>query len=160
MTILKTLAAGLIGLVAFGAAQASAGDRSDYDHDRRAHKEKPHDYYKDERRYRGEPYRSSGVSLSIRIGDDGYRRGDRYYRDDRYYRSRQDRRILHRQVFDTRYRARIVLIEEVVYTRRGNRRLVCTVRVRGPEADYVSRRRMNRIADRNCSPRARIRIRA
>ena len=125
--------------------------------------------------------RNSGLSFTIRIGDgyydsdygyrdgyyrdgyrDGYRRGDRHYRADHRYKNRyNDRRrgrLVNKEVFDTRYRARIVLTEEVVRNRRGYKRLVCTVHARGPEAEYVSKRRLNRIAKRNCSPRARIRV--
>ena len=96
-------------------------------------------------------YRGSGVTLSVKYGD-GYRH---HGYDRRHYKKK--RRVVHREVFNTRYRARIVLIEEVVHRRRGTR-LVCTVEARGPEARYVSKRRIHRIADRNCSPRARIRV--
>ncbi|NOX83710.1 MAG: hypothetical protein GXP06_12145 [Alphaproteobacteria bacterium] len=132
------------------------------------------------------PHQSSGVSFSITIGD-GYSNGRRYrdgrhadrrHNDRRYnnqrrsdrgnyrrnnhrgknhgYRGR-DGRIVNRQVFDTRYQARIVLVEEVVRTRNGPR-LVCTVKARGREAHHVSNRRMRRIANNNCSPRARINV--
>jgi hypothetical protein len=72
------------------------------------------------------------------------------------YRGR-DGRVVNRQVFDTRYQARIVLVEEVIRTRNGPR-LVCTVKARGREAGHVSNRRMRRIANNNCSPRARINV--
>ncbi|NOX93708.1 MAG: hypothetical protein GXP04_01025 [Alphaproteobacteria bacterium] len=109
---------------------------------------------------------------------DGYNRYNRNNRYDRYNRrdnhDRYDRRnnqdygrrngyrgregrVVNREVFDTRYRARIVLIEEVVRSRRGPR-LVCTVQAKGPEAGYVSKRRMHRIANRVCSSSARIQV--
>lgn len=72
-----------------------------------------------------------------------------------------------RKVFQTRYRARVVLTEEIVRNQRSrnhrsrNRRgprLVCTVEARGPQARYVPKRRLRRIARNNCSRRARVRI--
>ena len=137
------------------------------DHDHRSHASNYYNFYEPDRYYRAGAYRGSGLKISVRIGDGynngrDYRRGDRdYRRGDRYYRA-SDRgnrgRVVRRETFDTRYRARIVLKEEVVRSRRGHRRLVCTVKARGPEAGYVSERRMYRIANRNCSPRARVRV--
>ena len=130
-TLFKSMIAGALGIVAFASASAFAGQTSDYD-----------------------PYRGSGVSFSVSFND-GYHKAH-YDRGRRHHR-RGDRRVVYRDVFQTRYRARIVLIEEVVHRRKGSR-LVCTVEARGPEAGYVSKRRLNRIANRNCSPRARIRV--
>jgi hypothetical protein len=101
-----------------------------------------------------------GVSLSVRVGDDDryYDRG--YYRDrDRSYGRRYDRdRVVRHETFDTRFRARVVLVEEIDYGRRGRGRLTCTVSARGPEAGYIRDRRLERIAHRYCSPHARIRV--
>lgn len=164
----------MIGAVTLAAtSSAMAGYKPDYcdhDHDHRSHHANYYDYYAHDKYYRAGPYRNSGVSFSITIGDDRYhdydrrydRRYDYYARDRRYrgknhgYRGRQGR-IVNRQVFDTRHRARIVLIEEVVRTKRGPR-LLCTVEARGREAGYVSKRRMKRIANNHCSPRARVRV--
>lgn len=163
-TLFKTAMAGMLGLLALGATAAFAGYKPDYcddDHDHRAHHANYYDYYAKDRYYNAGSYRDSGVRFSITLGD---RYDDREYRHRSYDRRRpsykhrrQNRRVVNRDTFDTRYRARIVLIEEVVYNRKG-RRLVCTVQARGPEAHYVSKRRINRIADRNCSPRARVRV--
>ncbi|NNL87998.1 MAG: hypothetical protein HKP25_02930 [Marinicaulis sp.] len=169
--LLKAAIAGATALFALGltAASADRGDRRDYrpdyckvDHDHRSHASNYYDYYPADRYYRGGKYRDSGVSLSITVGNDGYR--DRRYNDRRYrdrgyrngYRGR-DGRVINRQVYDTRHRARIVLVEEVVRTRRGPR-LYCTVEARGRDRHYVSKKRLRRIANRDCSPRARVRV--
>lgn len=170
--LLTSVLVGAIGAMTLGVVSASAAatPRPDYcslDHDHRSHAADYYDYYDADRYYRGS--RGSGVSVSISVGDDRYdrrgydrrgydRRGD--YRRDNYNdrRGHRGRRgVVNRQVFQTRHRARIVLIEEVVRGRRGPR-LICTVRARGPEARYVSERRMYRIANRNCSSRARVRV--
>ena len=135
-TLFKTAIAGFIGLLALGTTAAFAGD---------GHGAKDR-YYKDAA-HRGD------VTLSINFHNAHH---SRHY-DRRYDRRRNARRVVYRDVFDTRYRARIVLTEEIVHRRKGTR-LVCTVRARGPEAGYVSKRRIHRIADRHCSPRARIRV--
>ena len=153
-TLLKSAIAGALGFFAFAAASAHAGNKPDdydRDYDHRSHHANHYDYYAHDRYYRAGPYSSSGVIFSVRYGDGHYRRGH----DSRHHRNK--RRVVHREIFNTRYRARIVLIEEVVHRRRGTR-LVCTVEARGPEARYVSKRRIHRIADRNCSPRSRIRV--
>ncbi len=168
-TIIKTIIAGAIGALTLAAtSSAFASHKPDYcdiDHDHRSHNTNYYDYYKQDKYYRSGAYRGSGVSFSVSFGDGYYDDDYRHRSRDRYhdrsgkrhgYRGR-DGRIVKRQVFDTRHRARIVLVEEVVRTRRGPR-LVCTVEARGREADYVSKRRMERIAHRECSPRARVRV--
>lgn len=165
-TFWSSLVAGVAGLFALGATAAQADYKPVYcadDHDHRSHAAKYYDYYPADRYSRAGPYRDSGISFSITIGDRDYDRYDRKRRADRRdygrrngYRGR-DGRVVNREVFDTRFRARIVLIEEVIRTRRGPR-LVCTVQARGPEANYVSERRMRRLARNNCSPRARIKV--
>jgi hypothetical protein len=177
----KILAALAFGASAFGVTTAFAehresryDSRSDYgrpehcdlDHDHRSHAENYYNYYPADRYSRAGDYRSSGVSLSVRIGD----RGDRGYRNDRHrhrgddydneygYGDRyRERRPVHREVYDTRYRARIALVEEVVRTRHGQH-VVCTVSARGPDAHHVPYGRLRSIAARECSSHARIRI--
>lgn len=162
-TLIKAAIAGALGLLALGATAAFAGYKPDYcdrNHDHRSHHANYYDYYAKDRYYRAGPYRGD-VSFSVNFGNARHHRHyDRRYNhryDHRYDRRRNARRVVYRDVFDTRYRARIVLTEEIVHRRKGTR-LVCTVRARGPEAEYVSKRRIHRIADRHCSPRARIRV--
>ncbi|WP_425410122.1 hypothetical protein [Hyphococcus sp.] len=164
---LKTIAAAALGFAAFGASAAMAKPAyCSHDHDHRSHTADYYNYYPADQYYRGGAYRDSGVSFSISLGDRYDDRYDRYDYDRRSYRQyrgrrngyRDDRgRIVKRETFNTRYRARIVLVEEVYRTRRGPR-LLCTVDARGPQARYVSKRRMNRVAHRNCSRRAQVRI--
>jgi len=182
--ILKTIAAGITGLMVIGASPAFANDKPNYcsiGHDHRSHTSNYYNYYDADRYSRAGAYRDSGVSFSIRFGNDrGYdRRNDRRYDrghdrrhnrgydqnrsyDNRAHHNRRNARgharVVNHQTYQTRHRAWVVLTEKVVRGRRGHARLVCTVQARGPEADYVSERRINRIAYRDCSPRARIRI--
>lgn len=152
----KAAIAGATGLLALGLSVASAKDyRSDdcvYDQNRRGNAEYCNERDRSDQYYRGDRDQKSRAQFSVQISSGDYysKRPARYY--DR------DNRVLRRLSFDTRHRARIVLTEEIRYNRRGRARLVCTVRARGPERDYVSIRRMNRIADRECSRRARIRV--
>ena len=139
---LKPLIAGGLALSALGASAAMAADHQT----RRS---------------------QSGVSLTISVGDDGYydRGHGRYDRRDRYdrYDNRGRRngyrngRVVNREVFDTRYRARIILTEQVVRSRHGPR-LVCTVDARGPQSHRVPNKRLRKIARRECSHRAEVRI--
>ena len=179
-TTLKAVFAAIIGVGALGFAAAHAKPHNhqkpshcDIDHDHRSHAANYYDYYPHDRYYRAGPYRDSGLSFSITFGNDRYgdyrdrpyrhrrydyrRRGDHYHGRRNGYRGYRSR-VVHREVYDTRYRARIVLVEEVIRTRRGPR-LVCNVSVRGPEAYYVSERRVHRIARRDCSRDARIQVR-
>ena len=82
----------------------------------------------------------------------------------------RDHRYTHhtkRQTFDTRYRAYIVLTEENVrgkskrksgYGSNARTKRICTVEARGPQARYVSKRQLRRVAQNNCAKRAQIRI--
>lgn len=154
--VLSVFVAGATAVFALGFTAASAKHRSDacdYDRHHRGQHAECYDRHYADKRYRAD--RRSGVSFSVQLGDNGYLRvSDGYHRNHRRgYRGR----LVNREVYDTRYRARIVLTEEVVRTRRGPR-LVCTVAARGPEAGYVSKRRLKRIARRDCSHRARVRI--
>ncbi len=154
----KTMIAATIGLATMGLTAASAArpDICRADHDHRSHAANYYNYYPADRYSRAGDYRQSGLSFSITFGDS-------YDNDRRYDRSRRngyrnDRgRVVNREVFDTRYRARIVLVEEVVRTRRGPR-LLCTVDARGPQSHYVPRKRLKRVARNNCSRRAQVRI--
>ncbi len=173
-TIFKSIVAGALGIAALSAGAAWAKpDACRVNHDHRSHAADYYNYYPADDYYRSGPYRNSGVSFSIRIGDDGYDRRDRhgdYDRHDGYgRRGRHDDygrrngyrgdegRIVNREVYDTRYRARIILTEEVIRTRHGPR-LLCTVDARGPEARYVPNKRLRKIARDNCSRRAEVRI--
>lgn len=159
----KIIAAGIAGLFALGATAAFADHRPafcDHDHDHRSHAANYYDHYPADKYYRAGRYRESGLSISVRLGDDRY---DSYHRYNRYDRGRRhgyrgrEGRIVNREIYDTRYRARIVLTEEVVHSRRGPR-LVCTVRALGPQARFVPDRRLYRVAQRECSRRAQIRV--
>jgi hypothetical protein len=187
-TFIKSIAAGLTGLLALGVTAAMAGhkpDYCDYDHDHRSHASNYYSYYPADRYSRAGPYSSSGFSFSIRVGDtdydrydrDRYDRYDRYDHHDRYDRDRYDRydrrgrhdrgrhngyrhrdgRIVKRRAFDTRYRATVILTEELYRGRRGPD-LVCTVTAHGPDAHHVSKSSMKWLARNNCSRHAQIRI--
>lgn len=169
--LFKSIAAGIIGLLALGATAAFAEHNRDYrpeictiDHDHRSHDANYYDYYSPDKYYRAGPYRGPRLNVTVRFGDRYDRGRNHTYRGrngydrgrDRNYRGGH-RRGVNRQVFDTRYRARIILTEAVERGRHGPR-LVCTVKARGPEAQYVSTRRMYRVANNNCSPRARVQV--
>ncbi|MEL7018117.1 MAG: hypothetical protein AAGL18_05245 [Pseudomonadota bacterium] len=155
------LTGGLAGLAVMAATPASANayDKqvSKYEKsDHRAHHNQRKDRFTKDRFHRADPYRRNGVRISVNTRD-RYNRDNRF--DNRYDNRRRgsDSKVIKRERFRTRYNARIVLTEEVIFGRRGNR-LVCTVAVRGPEADCISRRRLNRIANNYCSRDARVRI--
>ena len=126
-TIAKACVAFLLSACAIAGASASAEYRPDYcpvRHDHRSHDRNYYDYYP----------------------------ADNYYGERRRRRSRGQ--VVYRETFPTRFQARIVVIERAFYGRGGGRQLVCNVKVRGPEAGYVPRRRLRRIANNHCSPRA------
>ncbi len=165
-TLLKNaFIAGMFAFGALGVTAANADQRHnkpafcDLDHDHRSHQANYYDHYSHDRYFRAGPYRNSGVSFSITFGDDRYDSSDRRGR----YNGRRNgyrgdtARTVKRQSFDTRYRARIVLTEEVVRTRRGTQ-LVCNVTAQGQQARYVAKQRMRRIARNNCSRRARVNV--
>jgi hypothetical protein len=98
----------------------------------------------------------------VTLGDDRYDRRDRYSdRYDRYdrrgARGYRQSRVIKKRSYDTRYRARIFLTEEVYYGPRRDR-VVCTISVRGPESRYVPNKRIRRIARQECSRRAEVRF--
>ncbi|GJL95626.1 MAG: hypothetical protein DHS20C05_20310 [Hyphococcus sp.] len=143
--ITKSLITLLAGAGIFMSAQAAAEYRPDYcprSHDHRSHNTNYYDYYEQDDYYRAGDYRG-------RRSDNRYDRG---YDD--YYRPRS--KVVHRQTYRTQYRARIVLVEEIYWTRSGRKQLVCSVLAKGREAYYVPQRRMRRIANRDCSRNARI----
>lgn len=123
-------------------------DRCDDDHDHRRHDARYYDYYPADRYYRAGPY-GGGY-------DDRYDRGRGRGYDDRYGYDRGSR-VIRRDVFNTRYRARIFLVEEEFYSRRGARR-ICTLDVRGPDKRYVPYGYVRSLANRACSRRSEIRI--
>ena len=157
----KTFVAFLFSACVYGGAQAAAEYRPSYcpeRHDHRSHDANYYDYYDADDYYRSGPYRGSRDYNRY----DNRRYSDRRY-DDRYdkrrYRSRYSRprsRVVNRQTYRTRYRARVVLVEEIYWTRSGREQLVCSVLAKGPEAYYVPRKRLRRIARRDCSRYARI----
>ena len=149
----KTIAAGLVGFIGLGlpTAHAEYSDLRDLSYDQRIHHSANHKHNKQGHFIHASSYNEG--YYEVRAGRVVYSKGRR-----NGYRGR-DSRILNRDVYNTQFQARIVLVEEVVYGRRGPR-LLCTVSVRGPEAEYVPYRRIKRIAYRDCSRRARVRIRA
>jgi len=165
-SVTKSVIALLFGAVIFGSAQASASDRPNYcsiNHDHRSHNASYYNYFQKDSYYRAGSYRADrSYDRSRRHNRHGRR--DRHNRNydrgyDRGYDSRSHRarsRVVNRESYSTRYHARIVLVEEVYYTRSGRKQLVCSVLVKGPEAYHVSQRRLERVANRNCSRRARI----
>lgn len=123
-------------------------DRCDDDHDHRSHDPRYYEYHPADRYSRAGDYRGGRY-------DDRY--DDRRRYDDRYGYGYGGRRIVKNRVYDTRYRARIHLIEEEFRYRDGYRR-VCTVEVRGPDRRYVPYGQARRVAANECSRRAEIRI--
>ncbi len=177
MRALKRLAAAFgFGVAALGFSVASADDhrdkgrygddydrgrpgRCDVDHDHRSHDARYYDYYPGDRYSRGDYDDGRGRDRDgdrWRDRDDDRRWRDRDRDDYRYGYDRRSR-VVKRRSFDTRYRAQILLVEELFYAGYGQR-LVCTVSARGPDARYISHGQLRRIAARNCSRRAEIRI--
>lgn len=129
----KLIATGAAGFIALGIASALAENDRGHRRDR------------------------APISVSDQVNDE-YRRGGRMtrrnWRQDHYVNHNQ---VVSRRTFYTQYQAKIVLTEEVVRTRRGPS-LICTVEAFGPQADYVSKGRLRRVARNNCSRRSRIQI--
>ena len=150
------VAAAFAGVLMMGSAPAHAHhDRRPticrIDHDHRAHHPRYYDFHPADRYYRAGPYRAD------RRFDRYDRRFDRYARYDDRRRVRRGRQVVFRNVIPARGRARIVVVEEVVFNRNGRRR-VCTVSARRPDAGFISNRRLRRVAHNQCSRRARIRV--
>jgi hypothetical protein len=82
---------------------------------------------------------------------------NRRHDSNRYAPARTSSKIVKRRVFDTRWRANILLVEEAFYGPRGTH-LVCTVSVRGPEARRVPNGQVRSVASRGCSRRAEVRL--
>jgi len=145
-------------------------DRCNERHDHRSHAANYYNFYPSDRYYRSGPYNRSGVSVSLSFGNNGYsQRGhnNRYSQrghNNRYaqrghndHNYRRGNRVVNREVFQTRYQAKIILVEKI--SSRGHHgQKVCTVSVRGPDAHHVSHRRVRQIANNYCSRNARIRV--
>lgn len=99
---------------------------------------------------------SAVVATGASAADRGYGGGG-YDRYDNYRGPHGGSRIVNRMSFDTRYRAHIVLVEEMHYRGR-HRELTCTVSVRGPQARYVPRGQVRSVAARHCSRGAKLRL--
>ncbi len=145
-------------VLALGVSTPASADRGrdfrpdycDVDHDHRSHAADYYDYYPADRFYRaGRTNRNAG----LRYRHDPYAAGFSSRRQPFTRRSK----LVSRDIFATRGRASIVVTEEVVFSRRGARR-VCTVAPRGPDRNLVPYRRLQRIANRSCSRFARVRI--
>ncbi len=170
--IIRIVLGAVVGVAALGATQASASGPAYYQtvDDKREYRGDDYyerDDYKRSRAYRGDNYnrydrRSRGYYKNGVYYD---RRGDNYYRGRGYDRNRgYDRRrrgskVVSRSVIPARGRANIVVVEEIYYTRSGREQLICTVKTRGPDANYVPYDRVRRVARRCCSRYADIRIR-
>lgn len=147
---------------AFGGAQAAAEyrpDCCDVDHDHRSHNASYYDYYDADNYYRAGPYRgAASYKGQARRGHNDRRYNDRRYnsRDYDSYDYKPRSRVVNRRTYRTRYNARIVLVEEIYYTKSGREQLVCSVLAKGRDAYYVPRRQLKRIANRGCSRYARI----
>jgi len=152
-SILKAVIALIMGAGVYGFAQTASAHQPGYcaiNHDHRSHNASYYDYYPKDNYYRAGPYRSkSRGHHNNRYGNE---RG--YDRQRNHHRARS--RVVNRETYRTRWDARIILVEEVYWTRSGRRQLVCSVTVRGHDAYNVPHRRLKRIAHRDCSPRARI----
>ena len=99
----------------------------------------------------------AAIGLTSASAHPGHGHSDNGYYSSSYGNGYRNGKVVYRETFPTRHQARIVLVERAYRTPHG-RRLVCTVKARGPDRDYVSRKRMRRIANRTCSPRARISV--
>lgn len=163
--LLKTFTAGIMGVAALGMTAALAQSKSDQrrgERDNRSQQTQNHDKFKDEQIVRGsfDTRTRSGATVSITFGNANNGKSTRYkdnvYYDNGYRANR--RRIVNRKVIPTRFKAQVVVKEEIV--RKGRRRanLVCTVTPRGPEADYVPYKRLKRIAKNHCSYKSRVKI--
>lgn len=183
--IIKTTISLLLGVGIFLSAQASAEprdyrpDRCTIDHDHRSHSSSYYNYYPKDKYFRTGSYsdrRSSYDSYDRRGRVDrdgrsrrGYDRDGRgrrgYDRDrghgqyDRRDRRRARSRVVFRETYRTNWNARIVLVEEIYWTRSGREQLVCSVVVKGRDAHQVPNRRLRRIANRDCSRSARVQYR-
>ncbi len=135
-----------------GIAPAEARNRAapcDVVYDDRGRAFTPRGCVAGDRFYRAGPNRT--VVVRGDVSRVGYRGANRARRG--------GRQLVFRDVIPARGRARIIVTEEIVYRRRGPRR-VCTVTPVGVDADLIRYRRLERVAARSCSRRARIRIRA
>ena len=164
MEKIKLIAATIVGVVTLGVSglgisSASANNRPNYcptDHDHRSHNVDYYNYYSADRYSR-----NSRSGLSITISSNNRATNNRANNRSSYDRraNRGGSKVVKRKSFNTRYNARVLLEERIVYGRRSNN-LICTLSVRGRDAGYVTNRKLRRIANNNCSRRASIRINA
>jgi len=117
----KTVIALILGVSIFGSSQAMAEFRPDYCprvHDHRSHNASYYNYYEKDDYYRAGEYRGTQSRANYESRYDG-RRGRRYdnNRRDRSYSRRARSRVVNRDTFSTKWRARIVLVEEIYWTR-------------------------------------------
>jgi len=170
--IIKTAISLLLGVGIYMSAQAAAGEYRDYrpdrctiDHDHRSHSSNYYNYYPKDKYYRAGPYRDTRNSYDSYDRGGHYDRGrnrgryDRGYGRGNYGRRQARSRVVFRETYGTNWNARIVLVEEIYWTRSGREQLVCTVVVKGREAHHVPNRRLRRIANRDCSRNARVQYR-
>lgn len=153
----------VIGACTLGLTSASAESRPDYGdrgHDHQSHNVNYDDYYDADQYSRAGPYRGSQQSYSRGYDNRRYdnRRGYDNYRgrNHRANYGRSNSRVVYRKNYSTKYRASITLVEEVYYTRSGREQLVCSIVTKGPEAYYIPKKRLRRIANRGCSKYARV----
>ena len=150
-TLKNSLVAFVIGACTLGITSASADQRSgQYDRSYDNH-------YQEDQYSRGDSYRGSQKSSSR--GYDDRRRSDNYGYQGRNHRAnygRANSRVVYRKNYSTKYRAKITLVEEIYYTRSGREQLVCSIVAKGPEAYYIPKKRLRRIANRGCSKYARV----
>lgn len=173
--IAAILAGGLAGLAVMVAAPANAQERTGPNADDRDRRSQNVSSNESDRSSRAGTNRSS-ASFSITIGSRDSdrrratdRRGDSYgqgeYRrtgySERGYKGKRNRnrgsKLLRTESYRSKYRAKIILKEELYYDR-YNKTKVCTVQAYGPEQNYVSKRRLKRIAKNYCSYGSKIRI--
>lgn len=132
---IKALAVGIFSVATIGISAASAKD------DRRS----------GDKRTNGKS--NVAVSITLGSGQNAYN-GNKNYNNG--YRS-SGNRVVNRRVIGTRYRARIIVEEKIVRNRRGAN-LICTVSTRGKGSANISYKRLKRVANNNCSRRARVKI--
>ncbi|MEM9898834.1 MAG: hypothetical protein AAF742_05600 [Pseudomonadota bacterium] len=169
----------VIGVTTAEASQRNQGKRCVTVQDRRANPGFCRNFRPDNRFYRAGPNNGGRVVLEFgnnRVRGDfrrnNYRRNDfrrndfrrndfrnRNFRNNNVRRRGRGRQIVFRDVIPARGRSNIVVTEEIVRTRRGGRRRVCTVSARGRDADLIRTRRLRNVAARRCSRRASVRIR-
>jgi len=181
----KIAAALFVSPILFLGSQAFADHKPDYcnvNHDHRSHASNYYEYYPADSYSRAGVYQASydrndrSRYDNNRYDNDNYERGrydnnrrGRYDRDRRarnnhhrrgrytqYRRGFPRSQVVFRNVYPTRFRAEVVVVEEIYWTRSGRQQLVCSVVAKGPESYAVPDGRMRSLARQDCSRRARI----